>query len=287
MRELGKFTIKSRQIKIRSINDKINLVFFSDVHAGCKAHDAKSWLEFLDRQKNKDQKNTYYFGVGDYFDFAGISEIKKINEKNLRESTIAKIEEGIERDIRKFASQISFMKDHLLGLIDGNHTWFFSNSKSDTEDLAERLNTEALGWMCHYTIQFDICGNKTSVIVLLAHGKAGGKTAGITINQVDDMRKIFPAADIYVFGHDHQRGAWPKSVLLPHPNDSTKIKQKRQFLCRSGAFRKTYEKDEASYEIRALHQPSDLGGLEMTIEFKRSTIENKKREFRTEIRAEI
>jgi hypothetical protein len=91
---------------------------------------------------------------------------------------------------------------------------------------------------------------------------------GTSINQVDDLTRIFPIADLYIEGHDHQRGAWPKSVLLP-TNRGGDIKQKRQFLCRSGSFKKGYCEGVSGYEVGRLLRPSDLGAVVFKISVHR------------------
>lgn len=140
--------------------------------------------------------------------------------------------------------------------------------------MAGRLGTEYLGWLCHYTLK--ICTPRKSpdaiIHIVACHGKSGGgKTAGLTINQVDDLRNIFPLADIYCLGHDHQRAARPVSILVPTADikGNVIIKQKRQFLCRSGSFKKAYVPDSGAYEVGKLLRPADLGALEIDIELHR------------------
>jgi hypothetical protein len=143
--------------------------------------------------------------------------------------------------------------------------------------------------LCHYSL---LCkalnhGTAAAVHMVLCHGKAGGKTFGVTINQVGDLKQIFPIADIYCMGHDHQRTAHPISVLVPTScKGGYGIKQKRQFLCRSGAFVKAYQNESDSYEIFRLYRPSDLGALKMTISFHRDQKGDRDRLI-TDISAEI
>ena len=71
-------------------------------------------------------------------------------------------------------------------------------------------------------------------------------------------------------GHDHQRAAHPVNVLIPQSGkDKFFIKQKRQYLCRSGSFLKGYQDGSNSYEVFRLYKPNDLGALKMTINFHR------------------
>jgi hypothetical protein len=282
------YRILQDDIHIKKFGDPITLWLFGDVHRDTKNCDEERWKWFLKRAKETMDDNTYFIGMGDYHDFASTRE-KKYLAQQLHESTQHKFDLLAEADNRSFSQEVSFMRGHLLGLIEGNHSWVFQDGKTSTEDLAERLGTKDMGWLCHYTMMCRPKNHGTSLAVhfVLCHGKAGGKTFGITINQVGDLKQLFPIADIYCMGHDHQRAAQPTSILVPVKcNDGYEIKQKRQFLCRSGAFVKAYQNNSDSYEVFRLYRPSDLGALKMTINFHRDHKDGKDRVI-TDISAEI
>ena len=234
--------------------------------------------------------NTYFIGMGDYHDFASTREKKYLASDGIHESTRNLMDELAEKHNRDFAEEISFMRGHILGFLEGNHSWKFQTGKTSTEDLAERLGTKDLGWLCHYTLVCRSTGAyhmAPAIHAVLCHGKAGGKTLGITVNQVGDLKNIFPVADLYVEGHDHQRIAHPCSVLVPSNGKyGYTIKQKRQLLCRSGSFVKAYQDGSNSYEIFRLYRPSDLGALKVIISFHRDAKNGEERVI-TDISAEI
>ena len=268
----------TKKVELENFHDKIKIWFFGDIHRFTKSCDEERWKWFLQKAKQMHDKNTYYMGLGDYMDFASTKE-QKILKDGMHEQTVEDFGEIVKRRNRVLAVEMSFMMPNVLGLIDGNHGWVFQNGRTGTEDLADRLNTEYLGWLCYYTLKVNLPpagSHKVNPIDIVAcHGRAGGKTAGISINQVDDMKSIFPIADIYVMGHDHQRLARPVSVLTPSWDGKNEryIKQKRQFLCRSGSFKKAYVPDSSGYEIGRLLRPADLGALMLEIGFHRDTTE--------------
>ena len=182
------------------------------------------------------------------------------------------LDELVEKNNRKFAEEIKQMRGKLLGLIDGNHNWRFPNGVTASEDLANRMGCQHLGWLTHLTLTFKWGPKKSqNVYIVACHGRAGGKRIGTSINQVEDMKTIFPMADIYVMGHNHDRGAWPIDIL--YPTKGGDIKQKRQFLCRSGSFKKAYEQGKSAYEVGRLLRPADLGALKLNISFHRDRVE--------------
>jgi hypothetical protein len=250
----------------------MTLWLFGDIHRDTKNCDVDRWKWFLKRAKETMDENTYFIGMGDYHDFASTKEKKFLDGTGIHETTRDRFDEMAERHNRELAAELSFMRGRILGLVVGNHSWVFKNGKTSTEDLAERLDTKDLGWLCHYTMIIRTGGHKTNnaVHAILCHGKAGGKTFGVTVNQVGDLKTIFPVADFYCMGHDHQRIAHPCTVLVPcQCKDSYQIKQKRQLLCRSGSFLKAYQEGTDSYEIFRLYKPADLGALKLTINFHR------------------
>jgi hypothetical protein len=270
------YTYKTRQLTIKcNLNDKHKIIPFGDVHRDTQGCDVDRWEWFLKNSRATLESNpsTYFMCMGDTHDFGSFSEVKKIKSSVLHQTTMEKFDMMAQEDNRKFCQEIGFMRGKMLGFIEGNHGWVMSDGKTANEDLAERLGSESLGWLCHYTLNFqfeDRSKGSQNVYIVACHGKAGGKTAGNSVNQVDWLRNVFPAADIYIMGHDHERWIRPVNVLLPNPSaGGVKIKQKRQLLCRSGSYLKGYHDGASSYTVAGLFRPSDLGSIQIDISFHR------------------
>ena len=264
------YTVHQREIKLKSINDCINLWFWGDVHRDAVGFDEQRWKWFLKKSAEDDPDKTYYIGMGDYHDLASAREQQKLTRDHLHETTMETLDELVEKRNREFAGEISHMRGKLIGLIDGNHNWRFPNGVTASEDLANRMGCEHMGWLTHLTLTFKFLTKTQNVYIVACHGRAGGKRIGTSINQVEDMKAIFPIADIYCMGHNHDRGAWPIDILYPsRGRGGVSIKQKRQFLCRSGSFLKAYEKGRSNYATGRLLRPADLGALKLRIGFHR------------------
>ncbi len=275
--------------QLDGLNDYYDIYFFGDIHRFAKSCDVERWKWFLKKTQQTVEKRpdrTLFFGLGDYDDFASTRE--KVDLAKMHETTIESLEEMTEKRTRGLAMEMKHMKGRTVGLIEGNHHWLYANGETTTMHLADRLQAEYLGWLCHYTMIFEVSrGRSMAIHIVLCHGKAGGKRAGASVNQLEDMKSIFPAADIYVMGHNHQREAKPMSVLLPTYGNKGgySIKQKRQWLCRSGSFKKVYEANTAGYEIGRLLNPADIGAIKLRISFHRDTKEGDR--VITDISAEI
>ena len=247
-----------------SFAEPFRLGFLGDVHYDAPACDRDRFNRFVKKLKDE---NRHVIGMGDYFDFASAREQKALLTAGLHETTIEGFDGIVQARNREMAEKLKGV--NLLGLIGGNHTWKMANGYYADEDLAQRTNTEYLGWLCVICLQFTFTGHRTRAIHIVAcHGAGGGKLAGTSINKVDDLKRIFPFGDIYVMGHDHQRGVWPTSTLWPsNTQGGFLIKEKRQLLVRSGSFMKSYQPNEAQYTTKGLMRPADLGGVRIDIKF--------------------
>jgi hypothetical protein len=265
------YTTHQKVIEIDKTPAHITLHFFGDVHRDSSC-DVDRWRSFLNRTKETQDDYTFYIGMGDYHDFASMSEQKKLLSAGLHETTMENIDSTVERMNRAFCLEISHMKGKLLGMIEGNHSWTFVNTgRTSTEDIASRMECDYLGWLTHYTLVFRLPNvSAISFYIVACHGRAGGKTYGVTLNQVSELKNIFPISDLFVMGHDHQRVADPISVLIPvRGKENYRIKQKEQLLCRSGSFKKSYEPGRGGYEMSRLLKPANLGALQVNVDINR------------------
>jgi hypothetical protein len=216
--------------------------------------------------------------LGDPNEFASSSERAILSNPKLHDSTKKMMEKTARDDNNKFISEIMFMKGRMIGVIAGNHRWEFMDGTTSDQRIATALKSKFLGDLCCVRMVLTQDGRTVNVDVVATHGKAGGKTAGATINQMDELRRIFPAADLYLAGHDHKRGIWPESTLLIQNSGrrgKMMLKQKRQLLCRTGSFLLGYVDGEDSYVADRLLRPCELGTIKLEIKLKRDRSDDK------------
>ena len=265
------FTHHQYEIKERSFS----LWFFGDMHFGTSSFDEDRFDYFL--KKAKESENPYYLGAGDYSDFASMSENKKIKNADLHDTTEERLDNMAINDNILIARKCEQMRGRLIGLIGGNHQFTLSSGKMSDVDLSERLNTQYLGWLSIISLRFpNGKGDFMTLKMFGCHGKGGGKLMGSSINAIDDMTRVINNADVYFMGHDHQRSATPKTVLQIVETNGLTLKQKRQYLVRTGSFQKSYERDKSGFAQGHLMRPDDLGAVRLNI----STHRNRKDEDR-------
>jgi hypothetical protein len=236
------------------------LIPFGDIHRFAKLCSEPQWFKFLDISKKIE--NALFLGMGDYDDFMSTSERKEMHMISLHDQTIRTIEETILTHTEQIATELSFMKGKLIGLIDGNHYAILQSGITTTQYLCQKLSSNYLGKGCAFIRLSFAYGKKRACLDLfIHHGKGSAKQVGSSLNPVEAMSYIADA-DIYLMGHDHKKINGTRSkIMLSGGNKSLDVVQKKIIMGRTGSFLRGYVDNEASYVAKALYTPSDLGAL--------------------------
>jgi len=267
----GIFITKRVHVELPDYRTPIYIQPFGDVLRHAPHCAVEKWKAFLEWAKGEHTEHTYYLGAGDYDDLASTSERAILNDSRIHESTRHSIDSWALGKCNDLCGELDFMRGNLLGLIEGNHHWEFEDGETSTQKMCGNLGCEWLGNLAYIRLHCSVKGVRnahTHVDIVIAHGKAGGKLVGTRINQVADLRAIFPLADIYLMGHDHHKGGLPTSVLFMPQNGGT-IKQKRQWMGRTGSFLRGYIENNQSYVVKRLYSPTDIGVIRFRVDCRR------------------
>lgn len=273
------FTMGYSQLDHKGM-EAFRLYPLGDQHCASKSHDAERYRDTL-KELQKDPHAYFYF-MGDEHDLASFSERRSIRNAGLHESTLHDLDERALEKCEAFVEAHKWMTGRILFMLQGNHYWTFSSSSpehgivpgmSSTQWIADKLKTRWAGWLTYHRVSWNARPTtKLSLDIVASHGKAGGKLVGTAYNQVGELRGIFPSADIYCMGHDHKRGAVPDSVLTVPANAGATpiVKQKRQWMVRTGSYLKGYVPGEQGYIVGRLLRPAELGNVKLEVKPIRS-----------------
>ncbi len=267
----GLVTKCQKTVYLNSVDDVLEIHPWGDVHWDtdeCE-HDRFD-ADIAEMKKSKNKK--LFLGMGDYLDFMAWGDRKKAQTAGFHGTTMQKLHKVGMQDMRAFQRKIEFMGDDLIGLIDGNHGWVFEDGKSQAERLCEGLHCAYLGWISYIRLVINMSGCKSTIGIVACHGKGGGKLAGTSINQVEDLLRIFPDADIYIEGHNHQRGGIPIQRLFAQADRKSggfDIKSRTQWLCRSGSYMRAYQIGSGGFVSGKLMSPSSLGKITIRVRLNR------------------
>lgn len=267
MKTSGLFTVHAHKINAQ-YGKPFRLVFFGDVHRDSPNHADGAWQDFL--RYARGLKDAYFFGMGDYVDSASTSERACLSRADLHESTAGHLLDIAAAKVSLLAKELSFMRGpRLVGMLNGNHFFNFPDGTNTDQKLCGLLGCKYLGVSSFVRLSIDFSGAHTSLDIWAHHGSGAGRLVGGSINRVDQMRE-HAEADIYCMGHDHKRGVWPATPRLyldtaKRVPDSLRLRQRQQWLIRSGSFLKSYDDGEVNYNVDAGRGPCSLGHVELIV----------------------
>ena len=284
MHTTGLFVIHNYTIPIQ-YNKPIRLIFFGDVHRDSPTCAEGKWNDFLAYSRR--QKNAWFFGMGDYLDSTSASERNAwaMACLQLHETKKDDVEKHEVTKCAKFAKEIEFMKGRLIGLLGGNHYFQFQNGTNTDHKICERMDCKFMGVSSFTRLTLDCYGRRHTLDIWAHHGLGGARLVGGSINRVDQMRE-HAEADIYAMGHDHGRMAIPAKprMLLSSHGTELHLRERQQWLLRTGSFLASYVEGVPSYNVDAGRGPSSLGHVELEITVKNSDVKDIGRKNEIEIR---
>jgi hypothetical protein len=268
------FTVVSSEIRA-DVNEEFHIIPFGDIHLGSEACD-ESRFDYMCQWIAK-KKNVYVYGIGDYTDMIRAHDRYTI-ESQTAESTQRIMDRIYREEADKFIKKVTPFKDRILGLGEGNHRGQLTSGITTTQYMCDKLNTKYLGYMCYFglTVKSRNKRNLPLQLVFLTHHGIGGngRLAGASINRVEKLERI-AIADIYMMGHDHQKGVRPLSKFVPSNSGGFNIRTKKQLLITTGGFLKSYMANMPSYAVRMAYPPADLGCAKISIVVRRDQTDGK------------
>ena len=270
MKTSGLFT--AHEFNIPSIFGKESrIIIFGDVHRDSPNHASERWKEDLAYWKQ--QTDCYFLGMGDYLDSTSTTErecLGNINN-NMHDTFRNDIELLQEAKVDLIAKEIGFMKDRLIGLVNGNHYFNFQSGINSDQLLAQKLNCKYLGVcsLIRVTFQFSKNGARYPVDFFVHHGMGAARLIGGSLNRVAQMFEGVEA-DIVIMGHDHKRGAVPTTPRLFLRNNQAsglEVMQRETWAIRSGSYLASLRPNEVNYNVDCCRTPSSLGHVEIRIKF--------------------
>jgi len=260
----GLFDFRVVEVPFSKYNQPISLYPISDVHYNNPNFARDKW-EDLKEEVKKDRNQKYFLILGDTLDTFSTSERKILFSKGLHDSTITKLDQDVDRDIKEFLKEVPFMKDRTLAVFGGNHRHEFQTGITSDMKIADGLNSQYIGTagFIALILRYDQT-HAHEVVIFAHHGTSDAR-----------MRKCHAhfRCDLLLMGHLHTI----KGDLLPEIHLSSgmggkyKIQQHETRLLRTGSFLKSYEAGMKSYAVSSAMPPAVLGCPRAIITPKRTT----------------
>lgn len=247
------------------------LVAFGCTHKGAENHAAHDWQKFCEYYKTFSRKNWCLFiGMGDYIEFFSNRERQALASPDIHESTWQKFDKEGNAAVDDFYNDISFMSGNLLGLIEGNHFWEFTDGTTSTNKLCDKLKCRYLAGGLYGKLKlFDKYAVRHSIDIYAAHGSGNTLTIGGSIMKGERFSGAVKA-NIYLLGHDHQHIVADVPLIELHygkKKGTVRTVEYKRCVVRSGSFYRLYIDNSKSYGINRLYKPTGIGNAQIEIRF--------------------
>ena len=247
----------------------VRIVAFGDVHYGASGCNVKRFEENVLERHAKDE-NVYFLDLGDTFDCITGTDWRFRPHELAPE--LQGREDVIDAQVEGFADlwkSYGIDKHRLLGKAHGNHedTILRDSGSNPTERYCYLTKQRNLGYCFFLRLQFKKPGGsgRHQFVIYGHHGFAGGRKAGSSVNAYTDHAFRHPGAQVYLYGHNHQKWSYRVPTLFPNwahheQNDNSIV------LGNTGTYLMTNGTDVApGYAEKKGFYPVETGHLELVI----------------------
>lgn len=264
MKTTGVFTEHKYEITAKSWNQPLHIIPFGDVHWGARACAEELFIDEISYGKGR--TDTWYLGMGDYFDIMSTSERDAISRAGLHEATMDDLDDLYRKRADLFMEKIKHTEGRLIGLIEGNHYARLESGITTTQYMCEQLGCKYLGVMTATRLIVKIQGSSFSYDIIAHHGQGASRLSGGSINRVAQMGEGWDG-DLFLMGHDHKSIA-SREVRCYLDNDAKvglRIREKVIYSARTGAYLRGFIDKRPSYNADRANRPLPLGGIQVQV----------------------
>ncbi len=199
-------------------------------------------------------KNTYFFGLGDWFDLIYALPSEKRYDVRAQARTLEENKSALESILAPIAGQF-------IAVLDGNHEERFNKCGIGSPVIAWAKGKPAFygGYSCFVGVTARWIGKKgervksNALEFYLHHGWFSGRKKGAKVNNMEDTAASFDT-NIYLFGHSHDL-ITSKRVMMNRHGAEYKV------FVNSGTFSKTNTWGHTTYGERAGYPPTVCGDV--------------------------
>lgn len=268
-----------RVLEYTEIVNPIRIVAFGDTHVGSNTFARNRFKNFLLKQSQ--HPNTYFVGMGDFFDALVVSDKKRFRLSNIDKKYFDcnNPDQFLDTQVEDMTELLLPYKDKILGLIRGNHE----------DEILKRYNTDLCWQLCKnlggshldwgysalilLNIRFARTGpsggsKSRAVKLFLHHGFGGGtRTEGGAISSYARFITYY-SADIYLVAHSHQ--LWSKKIARIGINKNGDWEDRSVILANTGTWKRSLSDTVVpTWEERMGFNPRLLGGTVVELKLNR------------------
>lgn len=241
------------------------IIPIADVHYGSKDADINKLKKVI--EWGRKQKNVYYLGIGDMFDFSPTSVRKTLRglfvSDDKHEGAQEILDSYMEGLLGEFYNILKPTAGRWIGAVEGNHTHVFADGESVDYKLCKMLECEYLGTSGIVQVKFQNKFDKAAgdVKIFLHHGRS-------TTNPIKKLEDLSSGiiSDIYITGHTHLKQVKVGARMEASFRGAPRLVHKDVYYVSVGGYVKGYSEGKSragiprgTYAERGMYRPLALG----------------------------
>lgn len=240
--------------------DTVKIKPLFDIHCGNKGFNEYALKKYLEDDTDD---LTYFFGGGDLVDSIVVTDKRYAKDMDGMNGM-----EIIDEQIEKLFRILEPYREKIIGLGIGNHESVLRKKAgtNPAKRLATMLSTDDhevkyLGYsgFIRLLIRDPVSARNREIIIRWHHGwGSGGRTLGTSMTKYGKDIPHYDA-DIYLYGHDHQRKA---DKIIVKRVSGKKVLTQRKVIATCGTYLETFVTgEEVLYSEEKGYAPLELGGI--------------------------
>lgn len=262
-------------------NQRMLLMPIGDVHFGAPGFPAEKFVAHI---RWGVERGAYFLAMGDMMEFTSRSQRGHLY--NLRDSQREIIDQANEREIGRLVKLIVFSKGRWITWLEGDHFHEFLDGSTSDQRLCRALGGTFGGTSTYLQLRLQNAGRGKAqewhgcdIPIYLHHGFGSGRLVGANLHAIERLMHVIEA-DIYLMAHTHSKANAPVDRLYVTPGGY--LYHRTKLLARTGGWLRGYmaqgpldgrpaRESRGSYVERAAYAPSTLGGIVISLGWKRIT----------------
>lgn len=253
-------------------NHTVPFLLVSDVHYDSRKCQRDLLKKHFDHIK---KQNGFIMCFGDWFDVMGCYRDPRSKSADIRPEYISQNRSYLDLIVEDSFRFLENYKNNLIFMSDGNHETAIKKHR-DTDILntlvflLRQSGSKVVkgGYSGFINLSLFEQKRKCPYIIAYHHGKGGNAPRSKGILHMDIDFKNYPDSNLFVSGHNHQKGLWPS--VCYRRKTSGKIIHDTRYWLKTG----TYKRNEShtlmgGWEVEKGFDPTPLGGYYLNLELMR------------------
>lgn len=188
------------------VEKTLSIFVFGDRQAGQSGFKQEAWQQFRNEFKSTPGIKCA-IGLGDYEDWLRPTMREALAAPLAKDDSAKRmLDNMVRKENDKTIDDMDFLKEKIIALHEGHHTWKFAEGITTDQRLASALKVPFVGWQASTRLILSEGNDRNAYTILSTHGNANSRTFGGSVSWMESRLTDAWIADHYIMGHGCKNG---------------------------------------------------------------------------------